>query len=348
MRAAGMGSVQTAGAASIDPTYLAVLGLRRAPFGAEDGPEFFYKDPALLQRLNLLRHLVQSTDFLIVVRAPEGGGKTTLLQQLRTRADESWRLCWIDGDSARSPDDLLCRLAQAFQDPASPGDGAVLRDTLIRMRGQGLLPVVLVDDAHRLCGAVLAALADLVTPHGGERPPARVVLFAEPGIQEVLAGLDLAPEACKAVHGEDLPVFSQEQTEAYLMHRLLAAGLSGDSPFTSKQVKQIQRRAGGMPGRINQQAHQILLASCPAAAGDPARHRGPTFLRLGPGIAFAGLAMVLAVGLILLQKPLGRWLSEPALEAPGAGRPPVALRRTEEGPPRRLAAASRPAVSPLA
>ncbi|HDO34207.1 MAG TPA: hypothetical protein ENH08_03700 [Chromatiales bacterium] len=306
-----------------DPPYVAALGLREGPFGAARGFAPFYEDPAILQRFNLLRHLIQSTGRLIVVQAPEGGGKTTLLERLQAHADESWCVQRLGGETP--PQEVAALYAQlagglAGVERAVPANGEAICAALARLREDARLPVILADDAHLLPVPVLEALISLACPPAPGS--ARVVLFGEPSLQAILEGMALPAELRKSLHVEALPAFTPEQTAAYLMHRLLAAGLSGDDPFTPRQVRQIHRAARGLPGRIQEQAHRLLLG----ADARGTRANRPTALRLGPVLGFLVLAGVAAVGLIGVQGPLGRWLAGRA-SAPGGEAPPAPVVR---------------------
>ena len=64
------------------------------PTGPPDG--LFFSTPALEQRLELLHHLVQFSDLRLVIRAPAGGGKTTLAKELLRRHGGAWHVVWID------------------------------------------------------------------------------------------------------------------------------------------------------------------------------------------------------------------------------------------------------------
>jgi hypothetical protein len=55
-----------------------------------------------------------------------------------------------------------------------------------------------------------------------------------------------------------MPAITRAETAAYLWHRLSTAGFRGKNPFNSETVKKIHRASGGLPGRINEEAHQHL------------------------------------------------------------------------------------------
>ncbi|HEY9197773.1 MAG TPA: hypothetical protein VIR60_00315, partial [Gammaproteobacteria bacterium] len=80
-----------------NPDYLTGLGLQRAPFLDQIDDRFFYADPMLVQRLDLLQHLAQFGDMLLGVSGPAGSGKSTLLQQILLRGGTTWRGCRLNG-----------------------------------------------------------------------------------------------------------------------------------------------------------------------------------------------------------------------------------------------------------
>ena len=66
-----------------------------------------------MQRLDLLTHLTQFGDSVVLVSGPPGSGKTTLLSRFIGQANNQWRLCPIDAadDFSQFPDRLADTLA---------------------------------------------------------------------------------------------------------------------------------------------------------------------------------------------------------------------------------------------
>jgi septal ring-binding cell division protein DamX len=82
------------------------------------------------------------------------------------------------------------------------------------------------------------------------------VLFSDPDISVRLNGPRFAnlPPA----HRIDLKGLSEADTAGYLQQRMQAAGLAGALPLDSGDLRHIYRASHGIPGLINQQAHQLL------------------------------------------------------------------------------------------
>ncbi|MFN2308245.1 MAG: AAA family ATPase [Gammaproteobacteria bacterium] len=309
-----------------EPGYLAILGLQRAPFLDRVDDRFFYADPALIQRLDLLRHLTQFGDMLLAIVGPDGSGKTTLLQQFMGYGDNAWRCCRIDAAQIGQPDELLARLATGFEQDLQ-SDPQRLVATLHRhfqaLRHTARLPVIVVDDAQRLPDAALKTLLTL----GGEPretlKQVRIVLFATPGLDQRLIQAGLHDPQRPLLHSLEVPPFDVQQSAAYLMYRLAVAGYSGDSPFSLTEIRALHKAAGGRPGPLNLLAHEALLerAERIAAGGaDPslaARRRWAAVLGAGLGLA-----------------ALGWYLSHPSqLTVPVPAAPPRAERELHLRPP---------------
>ena len=58
------------------PEYLAHYGMHRAPFSAAIENDMYYVEPTRKQRLDVLLHLTQYTNELLVVTGEQGMGKT--------------------------------------------------------------------------------------------------------------------------------------------------------------------------------------------------------------------------------------------------------------------------------
>lgn len=254
--------------------YLAFYGLSREPFGEAVEFDLFYAEPRRSQRLDILLHLTQFSDELLLVLGPEGSGKSTLLQQFAARALDSWRVARIEAGDGLDLRDLIQQLHQQFDLGSRGATHAELLehlqhhlDGLLRNAQQGVL---LVDDAHRLSISALQRLLSLAAERSyTDRPLLRVILFAEPELQEKLAHPQLEAFGELPRRIIDLPPFDEEQTAHYILHRLSSARFVAGEPFTEGTLHKIYKQSAGWPGRINRLARQRLLDSLPKPDGPP-------------------------------------------------------------------------------
>ncbi len=226
-------------------SYKTILGLKRAPFSPQVDKEFYHAFPSFVQRLQVLKQLVQGSDFLILVIGEQGSGKTTLLNQFIASADDNWRTCRIrphsktDTGSAPFLENLNGRPAFILSDKQPP--------------------IVMIDDAHELTGIELKYLLQETRSPGSERKPKRLVLFCEPRIKTALNTLTESMTKEIVINKIYMSPINEAEAAVYLLHRLDIAGFTGKNPFRPSDIRAICRASDGLPGLINEKAHKLLL-----------------------------------------------------------------------------------------
>ena len=301
--------------------YLKVLGLERAPFLDQVDDRFFYADPILIQRLDLLQHLTRFGDMLLGVIGPSGSGKSTLLRQFKLRGDAGWRRCFVEAAQIQRPGELLGKLAECLDQTPNAAPERLGSDLLRHLRAlqQGAQRVVLViDDAHLLPGKALSDLLQLAGDARQTLQLVRVVLFSEAGLEQKLAEAGLHLPQQPLMHSLEIPRFDESQTAAYLMYRLAVAGYSGDSPFSLTEIRALHKAADGLPGRLNVLAHETLIERANRIASRNARPASPRSGRLKwrPAAILAmatGVALLAAASWYFAQWPSLPGRSEPSV-----------------------------------
>src|SRR5512147_814131 len=142
--------------------YKQFFGLARSPFRLSPDPHFLFLTTAHREALSGLIYAISSQGGLSVLSGDAGTGKTTLLRMLldampRSAVEFSYLLM-----PTVSPDDFLRLMLMdfGFQDVPADRTGCIqkLQDFLISRRAQGRLPVLVVDEAHKLDLPVLEEL----------------------------------------------------------------------------------------------------------------------------------------------------------------------------------------------
>lgn len=252
--------------------YLKTYSLSCEPFANTLDGRFFYAGPALMQRLDLMTHLTQFGDSVILVSGPPGSGKTTLLGRFIAQTGKQWRLCLINADE-------FVQFRQRLGDALRIGDNGSEQQMLEQWASQNdaaQLLVIVIDNIQLLQPDALQKLCDLLGNPHGER--VRLIMFGTPEAQQAIKqALDRKDLPCTAQLLE-IPKLSEEETAAYLMYRLAVAGYSGESPFTATEVRAICKAADGRPAAINQLAHDALLEHQMRARSKRLQPRKPGWL----------------------------------------------------------------------
>ena len=245
-----------------EPDYVGALHLHCLPFSNDVDDTFFFADSGLTKRLDQLQHLTQFGGMVLIVEGESGSGKTTMLRQLVMRASNSWKLCHLQSAEINNPLALIRQLALHFglNDAADPHElRTLLADYFQALQQTSQVPVVVVDDADRVPPAVFNELLNLGDSTAETVRFLRIVLFGAPGLTGKFAEAIQCDGASSLVHTLVLHPFDEARTDAYAMYRLALAGYSGESPFSAMEIRAIHKSAGGLPGRINNLAHQALM-----------------------------------------------------------------------------------------
>jgi len=233
------------------------------PFGTT--PRHYYLTPEISQRLNLIRHLIQNSEELILVLAEAGYGKTSLLNQLKTVARQQCEHWWIYtpiSNANLSIESLISTLLIALNVRHDGKSSQVLQDSLrnhiAATRYNGQLPVLLVDDAHLLPLATLRFIVELAS-QGEPLTRMRVVLLTEPQLTQILATPEFTMIQNNLIHTIDVPTLSQTQVRDYLQFRLQNSKYRHVHPFNSNEIiKKIYLESAGIPSQINIIAQRLL------------------------------------------------------------------------------------------
>ena len=157
-----------------------------------------------------------------------------------------------------------------------------------------------------------------------ERKLLQIILIGQPELREMLARPELEQLAQRVIARFHLQALSEAETAHYVRHRLAVAGHSGALPFDAAALRQIHRRTGGVPRRINllcdrallgaysQGRRQVDAAILGQAAGEvfePARPPRPPAARYrrwtAATLGLAGAAAVAAVLALVARPPEG-------------------------------------------
>ncbi len=299
------------------------------PAGQGGDTPFFYS-PELAQRLDLLRHLTESSDLIPLVKGPEGSGKSTLIEQIITRATENWLLCHIEATPMLQPEQLFTQLASAFTASIGSGDALeLLGQRFTDLRREGHLPVIIIDDAHLLPEMSIITLLQLYTRLPEDRPMVRLLLFAQPEIDAMLESPQIQSMGLSMLQVLDMPLLKREQTTAYIEHILAAADSSRSLRLSLAQCDKIYTESGGLPGRVE----QLVLESMRSGIIQWGAAR---LSSVSPLTTVASIIGVVALLLILIfQDSINSLFAEPEevepqVELLAEGTVPLALPPTSE------------------
>lgn len=261
----------------------------------------WFAEPGRENGLKLLLHLTPYSHLLMVTGGP-GVGKSRLLRRLGEVCGESWRMVTVTGGPALDRPALLEALGEGIGlRPALAADLGLLRERLGALRRRALLPVLAIDDAHRLPDGGLGFLLDLTEAADGEEPLLAVILAGEPEPLDSRLRIAARELQERVAHRVELRPFNEHETRAYVHHRLAGFDPTLRAAFSASVIRFIHTSSRGLPGRVDDYVRLILereqqRPETPVATDASRRPAGAaTFLRHG----FIALAIALTlVGVI--------------------------------------------------
>ncbi len=249
-------------------SYVVHYDMTREPFADAIEDDLFYAEPGRQQKLDILLHLTQYGNELVLVAGPPGSGKTTLLQQYSLKALDTWIVARID---ARGGIDERKLLQQLFHQMNMDFQGATHSELFERMQHhfdtlqhRALQAVLLIDNAEQLPVTALKHVLEMVMlTNADNKPLLRVILFGTRELDEHFHDPLLGSHTHIVRHNIDLLPFAQTHTTHYVLHRLSAANFAGGKPFTEAVLQKIHKQSVGWPGEINRLAHNVFIESLP-------------------------------------------------------------------------------------
>lgn len=333
--------------------YAPFFGLSQEPFSIAPDPRYLYMSERHREALAHLLYGLGGGGGFVLLTGEIGAGKTTVCRCFLEQVPPRCNVAYIFNPKLSVPE-LLRTVCDEFRIPHKPAAGGeesvkdyvdALNEFLLRTHAVGQNNVLIIDEAQNLSADVLEQLRLLTNLETNERKLLQIILIGQPELRQMLARPELEQLAQRVIARFHLEALSEDETAAYIQHRLAVAGLTGALPFDRAQVRRIHRLTRGVPRRINLLCDRALLGAYAGGRprvsgaiieqaakevfGDPrgaARASSPGPSWQGVGLAMAGAVLVGAVA----------WSLQAGTGRPGARGPAVAA-SAAAGP---LAAAS--------
>jgi len=192
------------------------------------------------QCLDLIKHLCQYSENILLASGKEGMGKTTLKNTLKNLEDKNFKFLDIQASAISSVSKLMQNIAVGFgisfdsqEAPANSNKNNVW--------------VLLIDDADLLSLELVGALFQLRESANGLL---HIVLFAKLSLESRILESTWR-EACETyVHVIELEPLTLSETESLLQHQWKLVGNKVNLPFDRAAINNIHALSGGITREV--------------------------------------------------------------------------------------------------
>ena len=244
--------------------FLEYYNLRQQPFGATPDPRFLYMSRAHSEALASLWYGIQEDRGFMVLAAPPGMGKTTLLFQLLSHLRESARTVFLFQTQCDSRElfRYLLRDLGLTPGPDLASMHEQLNQVMLEEARAGRRVVVVIDEAQNLKGSVLETVRLLSDFETSQRKLLQIILAGQSEFISTLMRPDMEQLKQRIAMLSYLRPLNRQETGEYIAHRLQMAGHQGGALFTSEALEIIARGSGGIPRNINNLCFNALSIGC--------------------------------------------------------------------------------------
>jgi general secretion pathway protein A len=243
--------------------YEAFYGLTSKPFQLNPDPRFYYSSKPHRRARSYLVYGVMRGEGFIVITGEVGAGKTTIVRDLLESLEDGAVVAAHLVSTQLGAEDALRMVCGAFG-VAVRGSGKAdmlmaLEAFFITQTTQGKRCLLIVDEAQNLQHLAVEELRMLSNFQFGDQALLQTFLVGQPEFREILQGpgmLQLRQRVTARCH---LGPLDEEDTRAYIEHRLKCAGATDKPTFDPAVFHAIYEHSGGIPRRINSVCDRLLL-----------------------------------------------------------------------------------------
>jgi len=247
--------------------YLQYFGLNEAPFSITPDPSFVYLSSAHREALAHLMYGVGQggTGGFVQLTGEVGTGKTTLCRCLLEQVPDNCQVALVL-NPLMTPRELLATICEelglgtnGIRD-SSKGMVDALNAYLLEQHALGRRVVVVIDEAQNLSPEALEQVRLLTNLETAKHKLLQMVLLGQPELRQLLKREDLRQLAQRITARYHLTPLNQEDSGAYVVHRMKVAG-APRNPFRKSALRALYQRSGGVPRLINIIADRALAAA---------------------------------------------------------------------------------------
>ena len=244
--------------------YESYFGLTSKPFQLNPDPNFYFGSKQHRRAAAYLEYGLHQNEGFIVVTGEVGAGKTTIVRGLLNKLDSSKVVAAQLVSTQLDADDTLRMVAAAFgvrtKDLGKSDVLLALEGFLVEITRQGKRCLLIVDEAQNLTPHAVEELRMLSNFQFETQALLQSFLIGQPEFRSIMQSPHMQQLRQRVIAACHIGPMEQEETRAYIEHRLKCAGYKGSPLFDEEAYVALFKRSDGIPRRINSLCDRVLLS----------------------------------------------------------------------------------------
>ncbi|MGE5652245.1 XrtA/PEP-CTERM system-associated ATPase [Noviherbaspirillum sp. UKPF54] len=243
--------------------YNTYYGLTAKPFQLNPDPNFYFGSKGHSRAMAYLEYGLSQEDGFIVITGEVGAGKTTLVRNLCRRLQSEKIVVAQIVNTALDAADILRMAAASLDLPFENVSKAAL---LLRLEmfardcaKQGKRILLIVDEAQNLSHHALEELRMLSNMQSYDQPLLQTFLLGQPEFRAILMSEGMKQLRQRVIATYHLGPLDEDDSRAYIEHRLSTAGWQGDPCISDDAFDAIYGYTQGIPRKINTFCDRMFL-----------------------------------------------------------------------------------------